>query len=225
MQIDPIAESQRIAEVYRRMYDDELLNLAADSEDLTDVARHALDHELKRRGLGGLSSTGPQQKTPEPRLERRAVLFGNQGGASQIVLDERSTQAREAPLEYTWKTLLCECESMDQALLLCEVLRRAGIENWIDGQGSGTSYKGLEFSRPRVMVPADQLDQARILMSNPIPEEVIEDSKITVGEFKSPLCPHCGAKDPALEGVNPFNSWRCEACGNQWAEPEDNQAS
>jgi hypothetical protein len=221
MQIDPIAERQRITDLYRRMFDDELLNLAADSRDLTEIARDVLEDELKRRRLGALSNAGPQQNTtPEPRLERRGTLLGNQGGASQIVLDYRSMRMGEAPLEYTWKTQLCDCESMDEARLLCDVLRRAGIDNWIDDRGTDIRGKGLEFLRPRVMVAADQLDQARATMTDPIPKEAIADAKIKAPEFEMPRCPECGATDPALEGVNPFNSWRCEACGNQWAEPE-----
>ena len=221
MQIDPIEERQRITDLYRRMFDDELLNLAADSRDLTEIARKVLEDELKIRGLGALSNAGPPQRTtPEPKLERRGALLGNQGGAAQIVLDYRSMRMGEAPLEYTWKTLLCDCESMDEALLMCEVLRRAGIDNWIDDQGTDIRNKGLEFPRPRVMVAADQLDQACAIMNNPIPKEVIADAKIKAPEFEMPRCPECGTNDPALEGVNPFNSWRCEACGNQWAEPE-----
>jgi hypothetical protein len=218
MQIDPMAEWQRITGVYREMYDDELVNLVADEKDLTEIARQALDSELKRRGLGSLSNAGPAQKIPEPRPERRAALLGNQGGAPQLVIDSRGVQDRELPLEYTWKVLLCECDSMDRANLVCETLRRAGVDSWIDSQQAGFRHKGMEFPNPRVMVAADQLDQARAIMENPIPQEVIDESKQSVPEFEMPQCPKCGAKDPALEGVDPFNSWRCENCGCQWTE-------
>jgi len=225
MQIDPMEERQRITALYHRMYDDELINLVADKEDLTEIARQVLEDELKSRGLGDLSNAVPAQQSPEPRLERRAALLGNQGGAPQLVLDYRSTQMGEAPLEYTWKTLLCECESMEQARLLCETLRRAGIGNWIDGQDAGIRHKGMEFPNPRVMVAADQLEEARAVAAKPIPADVIADANVSMGDFNMPRCPHCGARDPALEGVNPFNSWRCEACGNQWTESEEGQAS
>jgi hypothetical protein len=224
MQIDPTAERQRITDVYRRMYDDELLNLVADSQDLTEIARSVLVEELKRRGFGDSLNAVPAQNTPEPKLERRAALLGNQGGASQIVLDYRSTQMGEAPLEYTWKTLLCECESMEQARQTSEFLRLSGIDNWIEERGTGSPYKA-EFPNPRVSVAADQLDQARAIMANPIPREIVENSKISAPEFEMPRCPYCGTSDPALEGVNPFNSWRCEACGNQWTQTEDSKIS
>ena len=64
MQIDPSQEWQRITNEYRRMYDDELINLVADSQDLTDIARGVLDEELKRRGLGDLSNAAPAHDNP-----------------------------------------------------------------------------------------------------------------------------------------------------------------
>ncbi len=225
MQTDPMAEWQRITSVYRGMYDDELINLVADREDLTDIARQVLDLELKRRGLGDLSHAAPARETPEPKRERRAALLGNQGGASQLVLDYRKTLDSEAPLEYTWKTPLCECESMEHAQQLCQALQRAGIDNWIDQPGTDLRYKGMELPNPRVLVAADQLENARTIAASPIPREIIEESKLKVPEFEMPKCPHCGAGDPALEGVNPFNSWRCEACGHQWTESGEGEAA
>jgi len=225
MQIDPMAELQRITEVYRGMYDDELINLVADQKDLTEIARQVLELELKKRGLGDLSHAEAARETPDPKRERRAALMGNQGGASQIVLDYRATQVGEAPLEYSWKTLLCECKSAEQAQLLCEALRQAGIDNWIDGQTIGFRNKAAEFPNPRIMVAADQLEQARAIAANPIPNEIVEDSKFVAPAFDIPKCPHCGAADPALEGVDPFNSWRCDGCGCQWTESDSPNAT
>ena len=99
MQTDPMAEWQRITAVYRGMYDDELINLAADSGSLTDIARQVLEAELKRRGLGDIASSGPGQTLPEPMRERRAALLGNQGGASQIILDHRANYDRHSGIE------------------------------------------------------------------------------------------------------------------------------
>jgi hypothetical protein len=219
-----MTEWQRVTKVYRGMYDDELINLVADKDDLTDVARQVLEAELKNRGLGDLSHAGPARETPEPKHERRAALIGNQGGAPQIVLDYRSRMT-EPPMEYPWKTLLCECESMEQAQQLSEYLKLAGIDCWIEDPNAPSRFKGLQIPKPRVIVAADQLEQAREVSANPIPKEIIEESKFVAPEFDMPKCPHCGAADPALEDVNPFNSWRCEGCGYQWAEPEKGEAA
>lgn len=224
MQIDPMAEWQRITELYRGMYDDELINLVADQQDLTDTARQVLELELKKRGLGDLAHAAQARETPEPKRERRASLIGNQGGASQIVLDYKA-RLNEAPLEYSWKAPLCECESMEQAQQFAEYLKLAGIDSWIDDPNAVTGFKGLEHPTPRLLVAADQLVQARAILADPIPKQTVEDSKVIATEFKMPKCPHCGTVDPALEEVNPFNSWRCEGCGYQWTESEDSQAA
>jgi hypothetical protein len=225
MQINPVAEWKRVTGIYRGMYDDELINLAHDAEDLTDIARQALDQELRKRGLGDLSNARPAKAIPEPRRERRAALLGNQGGAPQLIIDYRINHDTEPPLEYTWKTMLCECESMIQAQMLREFLRRAGIESWLDQQNPGFRHKGMELPNPKVLVAADQLEQARMIMANPIPREIFEEAKAAEPEFEMPKCPHCGAKDPALEGVDRFNSWRCEACGYQWNDSEGDSAA
>ena len=224
MQIDPMVEWQRITGVYRGMYDDELINLVADQQDLTDIARQVLELELKKRGLGDLSSAAPSREAPEPKRERRATLIGNQGGASQIVLDYRA-KPEEAPLEYSWKTPLCECESMEQAQQLAEYLKVAGIDSWIHDTYAASRFKGLEHPTPRVLVAADQLEQARAIAAGPVLKEIDGNPKVVAPEFTMPKCPHCGAEDPALEGVNPFNSWRCEGCGYQWTESENPQAA
>jgi ribosomal protein L37AE/L43A len=72
----------------------------------------------------------------------------------------------------------------------------------------------------RITVPADRLEEAREIIARPIPKEIVEQSRMTVPEFELPVCPKCGAGDPVLEEVDPVNSWLCEACGNQWTEPE-----
>ena len=157
-----MAEWQRITAVYRGMYDDELINLAADTEDLTDIARQVLNDELKRRGLGDIAKPGLVQTLPEPMRERRAALLGNQGGAPQLVLDHRANYDNHSgTIEYTWKTLLCECETLEKAQQLKDHLKLAGIDSWIDDPNLMSRFKGFENPRPRVLVAADQLEQAR----------------------------------------------------------------
>ncbi len=122
----------------------------------------------------------------------------------------------DLPREYTWKVPLCECEDRDQAWQMREVLHRAGIESWVEQPGE--RYAPV-IGNLRILVAADQLDQAREIASRPIPQEIIDLSKEPVPEFEAPKCPKCGAGDPVLEGVDPLNTWECEACGHQWTEP------
>ena len=216
MQNDPLLEWQRLSEVYRGMYDDELLNLAADANDLTETARQVLDSEMTKRGISPQAS-GASRTVPEPMRERRAALRADREAPPKPIPEAAGSDQYEAPLEYTWKTVLCECETSEQAQQLAEALDQAGIDNWIELPGRGSRFN-LEYSR--VLVAADQLEQARAIAAKPIPKEIAEEQRASVPEFRSPVCPKCGAADPILEGVDPFNTWKCEGCGNEWTEPE-----
>jgi len=62
---------------------------------------------------------------------------------------------------------LCECEEREEAWQIREVLRQAGIESWIEGQGSRV-WDGM--GNPRILVAADQFEQAREIATRPIPQ-------------------------------------------------------
>ena len=81
------------------------------------------------------------------------------------------------------------------------------------------------MSSPRIEVAADQLEQAREIISRPIPQEIVEQSKLPAEEYVPPVCPSCGADEPILESVEPVNAWRCESCGKQWSEQVEEKES
>jgi len=212
------------------MSDDALRELAWDFSDLTETAQQALRSEMQSRGMGDAESTKSasafRSAYKDPRQAPLAlknapwagdpvdIAFGAQ--APEPVPDASDTgDEADVSHEYTWKTLLCECDEREQAWQVQEVLRRAGIESWIDGPGSRYA---MTLENPRVMVAADQLDQARQILSFPIPPEIVEQSKAPVPEFVAPHCPRCGAEDPILEAVEEGNCWLCESCGAEWAD-------
>jgi hypothetical protein len=214
MEIDQASEWRRLTEHYREMYDEELLNLAAESGDLTEIAQQVLRDEMKTRGLSNeptaktavASRSNPElapQSTLEPAMAREAD-------------DDVDGEADNSP-EYTWKTVLCECSEPEQASQIFELLRRSQIESWIEAP----SRYSTELGGPRVLVAADQLDQARELISQPIPQDIIDDSRMKLPEYKLPTCPDCGASDPILEAIEPVNSWSCDVCGKSWSEPAE----
>ncbi|MGD0522324.1 MAG: DUF2007 domain-containing protein [Terracidiphilus sp.] len=209
MQVNPIEEWQRLTEQYREMSDDELRDLSADFVVLTETAQQVLRNEMKKRGLDE-----PRDAVIAPKSsDRPAAPQWDPAVNSSNATDEN--EETDLPHEYTWKTVLCECDDRDQAWQVSEALKQAGIESWIEQPGSRYSFG---ISNPRILVAADQLDQARRIAAQPIPQEIIDLSKMAPPEFEAPACPQCGAKDPVLEGVDPFNSWRCEACGKLWTE-------
>lgn len=133
--------------------------------------------------------------------------------------ESESESESDSPVDYTWKTPLCDCDTLLQARELSEALKQAGIESWIEAPGTGSRYASFSLSSPRVLVPADQLDQARAIAAQPIPRQIVEDAQTVIPDYQPPSCPKCGASDPILEGVDPTNSWRCEQCGQTWTDP------
>jgi hypothetical protein len=217
MAIEHANEAQRLAEYYRQMFDGELLNLAADSADLTETARQALESEMKKRGLNEKPAVSPTHK------DSGSDHF-NAPAAWEVFPETSSNDQEEgdspAASEYSWRTLLCDCDSREEAWQIYEVLRRAGIDSWIEVPRSSA----IGLNGPRVQVAADQVDQAIEIASRPIPQDIIDESRATVPEYELPACPQCGAADPILEDVENGNSWACEACGKQWKDAPDSLA-
>jgi len=231
MRTDPLLEWCRLTEHYRQMSEAELRELAADFPDLTETAQQALRGEFRSRGLGDpqaprSASAAPQpvraaQPINPPLLAEPATDFiaGHAARAPEIVPDTAETEDEDSgPHEFTWKTLLCECDEPEQARQLAAALNRAGIECWMENQGTRSRYTGMGLANPRVVVAADQLEEARAIAAQPIPQDIIDDSKVEVPEFVAPRCPRCGADDPVLIEANPTNTWRCEQCDEEWTE-------
>jgi hypothetical protein len=197
---------------YAEMSEGELVNLAEDFGDLTEMAGQVLRDEMRKRGLGD-----PQDYLARPNS---AVGMARGSGGSRI---GASAEDEEGPSTgFVWKNLLCECGSREEAWQIREVLQRAGIESWTDGAQSSYAplpEMGSGGQRVRVLVAADTLDAARAVISQPIPADIVEMSKAEHQEYEPPVCPRCGAPDPVLEGVDPVNAWKCEVCGRKWSEP------
>jgi hypothetical protein len=203
MHEDTIADWQRLTQLYSEMGDGELEALNADIGDLTEVAQQVLRDEMKKRGLN-------EPSVPHGAFESPERFAPPQSDADVDPLTEEDDSGDgDLPHEYTWKTLLCECEE-----------REEGIESWIEGQGSRV-WDGM--GNPRILVAADQFEQAREIASRPIPQATVEQSRMQVPDYEPPLCPSCGAEDPILEGADPVNTWRCERCGKQWTDPIEDQ--
>lgn len=238
---NPAEDWRKLTEHYRRMVDEELLELAAQYNDLTPLAQQVLRDELRLRKLNDPLAPRPVAETwrsPSAGLAwtaaaadalpaRPAALFGAR--TPELVPDSLGQQdtaqphAGAGPVEYTWKTLLCQCETQEEAWQVAEVLRRARIESWIEGpqtyaNSSGSEYASFDAGHPRVLVAADQLDEARAIAAQPIPADIVEQSHAAPPEYEPPVCPKCGAEDPLLDSVDPVNAWKCEACGAEWAD-------
>jgi len=210
---NPTEDWRALTERYRAMHDEELLELAADFNNLTPAAQQVLRDELKLRNLPDPQTPGWWRDASNlPRSSPEAAAPSLPAGAEG-----------ETPVEYTWKTLLCACDGDEEAWQISEVLKRAGIESWIEGNTtyastSGSLHASIDEGNRRVLVAADQLDEARAVIAQPIPQDIVEQSKIAPAEYQPPLCPKCGAADPVLESADPVNAWKCELCGAEWVD-------
>jgi hypothetical protein len=210
MQRDTIADWQSLTQLYSEMSDGELYALDADLADLTEMAQQVLRDEMKKRGLARQPASNLGRKVTEPA---GAPLRDSDG---LFRISEDGAEGRNLPREYTWKTPLCNCEDGEYAGQLQAALKAAGIESWIEGAGYRVA---ADMLNPRILVAADQLEQAREVASRPIPQAIAEQFKMEIPEYEPPVCPRCGAEDPVLESADPANSWLCESCGEQWTDP------
>lgn len=211
MRLDPMESWRQLTRHYAEMSDSELMALAEDFRDLTDTARQVLRDEMRKRNLGDPQSLASAEQQP--------VAPSDSGFAAPT--GAGASRAGKQSVIFVWKNTLCDCRDSEEAWQISEVLRRAGIESWLDS--SQTYYTplpemGSSAPRPRILVAADDLDAARAILARPIPRDIVEQSKAEHAEYNPPVCPRCGAPDPLLEGADPSNSWKCEVCGRQWIE-------
>ena len=199
----PAQEWNALTAHYRSMGDEELLELAESFADLRPVAQQVLSDEMKLRGLGDPQARGWSRRRPDPVPE--AGLEGSR---------------LQGAVEYTWKTPLCQCANPREAWQISEALKRAGIESWVERSNSYTVHAEFEEAPPRVLVAADEVEAARTILEQPIPADIVEESRLGVPEYEIPVCPRCGAADPLLESVDPVNQWSCEACGAEWEDAD-----
>ena len=227
MQTDPAQEWRRLAEEYREMGDGELFNLAEDFANLTGPAQEALRQEMRSRGLGDPQAAEPAKtnfipqttNAPVKQVDAPAAVSPMMLGQAPVIVanDDGNDQEETGPHDYTWKTVLCDCGSDQEARELAEALRQAGLDSWVQGS--------QEFGRrqARVLVAADQLDRAREIAARPIAKEAVDESQEEVPEFIEPKCPKCGSDEVVLEGADTQNHWRCEACEAEWSDDAEGE--
>jgi len=199
-------EWRRLTELYADKYDGELIELASSLNDLTEMAKTVLRDELRKRGLGDPLAPGGFAKMRSQTVAEQA-------------LDAPEADAEGKSPDYTWKVLLCECNDSIEAWQVGETLKRAGLDCWIDRPRFPSDLRG-----PLIYVAADQLDEARAVVAQPIPQDIIDDSREEIPVYAPPTCPACGAADPILLSTDPSNSWECESCGKEWTDPADDRA-
>ncbi len=135
--IDPEQERERLARLYAGQMDEELENVAAQSDELTEIARETLRAELMKRGLSS-GQLDDQRNPPE----------------------QDDAEYRDLVTVRTFSTLM-------EAELAKGILDAAGIESFLFDENVGRIYLANVVGGFRLRVDAANADEAnRILQEN-----------------------------------------------------------
>jgi DNA-directed RNA polymerase subunit M/transcription elongation factor TFIIS len=202
--VDAAGEWRRLAEHYRQMSDGELLVLARQHSELTDVAQQALAQEMLHRKL----KLPPEEPAAPPP---RAPELDDSGYAEDRELLE-----------------LCVVWSLRDALQVQRLLDTAGIPFFM-GREKATDVdavisnfvEGVSVQIMRVGLPwATQAMQNYEARDEPGPKREAEVRELSV------RCPKCNSAEIIFERLaagpgstsdgRPSFEWTCDSCGHQW---------
>jgi hypothetical protein len=205
--LDPAGEWRELSERYRGMSDEELVVLARQSPELTDVAQQALTQEISYRKL----KLPPEETPPPPDHEP----------------DPESPYAEDRQL-----VELCTVWSLRDALQLQTLLDRAGIPFFMGpekatgvDQVTSDFLKGVSVQIMRIGLP-----WTRQAMLNYEPADEPGPKQDQELEELPVLCPRCGSTEVVLGRLvtesptakdssrHPQFEWTCDSCGHQWED-------
>jgi len=201
-------ERWRLAWHYAEMTDGELEALAAESASLTEVARRALQSELRRRGA--------HVELAEPAAAAASAAAANPARSRKLAT-------------------VCRFRDMPEALLAKSVLESAGIECLLaDANIIRTDWLWSNLvGGVKLRVLEEDLEEALRILDQNAP---LESSAAPGDEdFQPPSCPRCHSPEVSLGDLQDSATatsstgahlhqadplWTCQNCGNQWRELE-----
>jgi hypothetical protein len=204
--LDAGAEWLQLSERYRRMSDGELLVLAQQNFELTEIAQQSLASEISRRGLKCQSEELPAKPDPSPP-------FDSSGDEDRELVE------------------ICAVWSLSDALQLQTLLDRAGIPFFM-GPEKATGVEAVTsnfVNGVSVQVMRIGLPWTRQPLSNYMPvNEPGAKQEAELGELPV-RCPRCQSTEVIFEGLiaqpaptkdnsSPQYEWTCDSCGHQWKD-------
>jgi hypothetical protein len=205
---DPEQERQRLTKLYAEMSDGELDAIAADSAELTDVARQALTDELARR-----HPEEPAVRNTGASPERDSVELAD-------VVSIR--QFRDLP----------------EALLAKGALDSAEIESFLvdDNMIRMDWFYSNLVGGIKLCVKQEDAESALDLLGQAIPEEFEVDGVGPYEQPRCPKCQSLDIAFEDLNQPVAWVSayvlapialhrkrWVCHSCGHRWRQAEENQ--
>jgi hypothetical protein len=208
---DPAVEWRELSERYHQMSDEELIALARQSSELTEIAQQALTHEISYRKLTIAAPAKPAPLIPKADPD------------SPYAEDRELVEIRTV-----W--------SLEDALRLQTVLDGAGIPFYV-GPEMATGAEGVtsDFSKGLgVRIMSIGRPWANLALKNYFPvDEPQSEAEEEALEDVAVCCPKChstevifgqfidGDPEEALAerpgGSSKFD-WTCDACGYQWED-------
>src|SRR6185437_1253706 len=206
--LGPAAESLRLTQHYRQMSDDELIELAQDSSELTELAQGALKQEIFARKLKVPPAEEPSKPQPDSQVDE---------------LEDEYAEDRSL-------VELCTVWSRNDALKVQELLNAVDIpffmgperattvdkitSRFSDGVPVGVMQIGFPWAHEAIRnyVPKD---------APPEPNDDAEDADIR--------CPKCHSTDVVFEHLSDDSKdgksstsqrfdWTCASCGHSWQD-------
>ena len=230
--IHTAGEWLRLSEHYRGMTDGELIAIARDRSQLTEIAQQILAQELSQRKLdvepeklraepgardqGGARNPHPNAKGAQ---EWRTQPVDRNTGDSAYASDPYAEDRRLFEIVTVW--------SLPDAQQVQSILDGAGIpffmgEEKATGVDSGTmnfsegvSVKVMRIGWPWALQALARYD----------PKDEAEWEKQPWEKEVAVHCPRCRSKDIVFEelvktanGASPKYRWTCSVCGNEWQD-------
>src|ERR1051325_1421193 len=229
MEIYPEHARQRLTKRYEEMPLDKLHKIAADWDELTEIARETLEAEIQRRGssIPDLIKTKPTP--PQPVVEIPVPEEPDEG-------DEEPTVTVEPDNSSGAKLVMVRSfRDLPEALLAKGSLDSAGIETFLadDNIVRMDWFWSNMIGGVKLMVSPEDFDEATAILDQPIPETI----ETPEGEYDQPHCPQCGSLDVSFEELNkpiayggafislplPVHNqgWKCHTCEHQWDAPAE----
>lgn len=207
--IDPEQERRRLIDFYAGMMDGELEKIGTQSDELTDLAREALQAELARRGL-------------KTELVEHAVHEDHAVDEDELDLHRLVT--------------IRKFRDLPEALLAKGSLESAGIETFLldDNVVRLDWFWSNLMGGIKLQVNQEDAEAANGILDQPIPEAF---DAVGAGEYQQPRCPNCHSLDVSFQELNQpvaylsafaglpvpvrRRGWRCHSCDVEWEEVED----
>jgi len=219
--LGPAGEFLRISEHYRRMSDGELLVLARQTSELTQVAQQALATEISQRRL----KIPPEEHIDEPKEEPPEESLNPSGPDPVPDSNEPDPYDQDRQLVH-----MCSVWSLSDALQVQQLLDAAGIP-FVMGPEKATNVdkvtsnfaEGVPVSIMQIGVP---WARQALEYYEPKNEPASEHEKLPDLEVRCPKCHsteivfHDLIPEPATapDSAAPRFEWTCDSCGHHWED-------